>query len=49
MSDRQVICDYIIKGCKIIDGTGAEAFVADVAIDQDKIVAISKDLSCYIS
>ena len=32
----------LIKNAKIIDGTGAPWFKADVAIDQDKIVGIGK-------
>ena len=37
--------DLIIKGGSILDGSGSEAFAADVAIRDGKIVKIGKDLS----
>ncbi len=32
--------DILIKGGKIVDGSGTESYIGDVAIEQDKIVAI---------
>ena len=32
--------DIVIRGGTIVDGTGAPAFVGDVAIDGDKIVQV---------
>ena len=37
--------DLIIKGGSVLDGSGSEAFAADVAIRDGKIVKIGKDLS----
>lgn len=37
--------ELVIKNAKIVDGTGAEAFVADVAIDEGRISAIGKILA----
>ena len=34
--------ELVIKNAKIVDGTGAEAFVADVAIDEGRISAVGK-------
>ena len=36
--------DLIIRGGKLVDGTGAPARHADVAIDGDRIVAVGEDL-----
>ena len=36
--------DVLIKGGTVVDGTGCEPYVADVAIVGDKIVAIGSDL-----
>ena len=36
--------DLIIRNGTIVDGTGGEPFVADVAIDGDRIAAIGTDL-----
>ena len=36
--------DLIIRGGTIIDGTGGEPFVGDVAIDGDRIVEVGQDL-----
>lgn len=36
--------DLVIRGGTVVDGTGAAPFVADVAIDGDRIVAIGPDL-----
>jgi N-acyl-D-aspartate/D-glutamate deacylase len=36
--------DLVIRGGKLVDGTGAEARVADVAIDGDRIVAVGTDV-----
>ncbi len=36
--------DLVIRGGTVVDGTGGDAFVADVAIDGDRIVAIGQDL-----
>jgi N-acyl-D-aspartate/D-glutamate deacylase len=35
--------DIVIKGGTIVDGTGAEPFAADLAIDDGRITAIEKD------
>ena len=32
--------DYLIKNGTIIDGTGSKGFNADIAIEEDRIVAI---------
>ena len=37
--------ELVIKNAKIVDGTGAEAFVADVAIDEGRISAVGKILA----
>lgn len=37
--------DLLIKGGKIVDGTGAKPFVGDVAVADGKVVAVGKDLS----
>ncbi|MDE0505329.1 MAG: D-aminoacylase, partial [Candidatus Poribacteria bacterium] len=34
--------DLLIKGGKIVDGSGSEAFMGDLAIDAGKIAAIGK-------
>jgi N-acyl-D-aspartate/D-glutamate deacylase len=36
--------DLIIRGGTIVDGTGGEPFVGDVAIDGDRIVEVGQDL-----
>jgi len=36
------MADMVIRGGTVIDGTGAEPFEADVAIDAGRIVAIGK-------
>ena len=36
--------DLVIRGGKVVDGSGQEPFVADVAIDGDRISAIGPDL-----
>jgi len=36
--------DIVIRGGKVIDGTGAPAFEADIAISNGRIVAIEKDI-----
>ena len=36
--------DLLIRGGKLIDGTGAPAVHSDVAIDGDRIVAVGHDL-----
>lgn len=40
--------DFIISGCKVIDGTGREPFVADVGVSGDTISAVG-DLSSAAS
>ncbi len=35
-------CDYLLKGGTIVDGTGLPAYVGDVAIKGDKILAVGK-------
>ena len=37
--------ELVIKGGRVIDGTGAPGVVADVAIDGGRIVAIGPDLA----
>ena len=37
--------DLVIRGGTVVDGTGGDAFVADVAIDGDRIVAIGQSLA----
>ena len=37
--------DLIIKGAAVLDGTGADAYFADVAVKDGKIAEIGKDLS----
>src|ERR1700743_3605055 len=34
--------DLIIRGGTIVDGTGAEPFVGDIALDGDRIVEVGK-------
>jgi N-acyl-D-amino-acid deacylase len=41
MSDR--IHDVILRGATILDGTGAPGFVAEVAVDDDRISAITPE------
>ena len=36
--------DIVIRGGTVVDGTGKDRFVADVAIDGDRIVAVGPDL-----
>ena len=36
--------DVIIRGGKIVDGTGKPAFIGDVAIAQGRVAAVGKDL-----
>ena len=36
--------DLVIRNGKIVDGTGKPAFVGDVAIEGDRIVAVGSDL-----
>lgn len=36
--------DLVIRGGTVVDGTGGDAFVADIAIDGDRIVAIGQSL-----
>ena len=40
MSDVTTIHDVVITGGTVLDGTGAEAVRADVAVDGDRITAI---------
>lgn len=37
--------DLVIRGGTVLNGTGAEGFVADVGIDGDRIVAVGSDLA----
>ena len=39
-------CDFVIRGAKIIDGSGCEPRVVDVAVTGDRIVAVGADLDC---
>ena len=36
--------DLLIKGGTVVDGTGCDPYVADVAISGDKVVAVGTDL-----
>ncbi|MBB5705465.1 N-acyl-D-amino-acid deacylase family protein [Sphingopyxis panaciterrulae] len=36
--------DLVIRGGTVVDGSGGEPFVADVAVDGDRIVAVGADL-----
>ena len=36
--------DFVIRGGRVVDGTGAPAFEADVAVDGDRVVDIGPDL-----
>lgn len=36
--------DLVIRGGTVVDGTGGDAFVADIAIDGDRIVAVGQSL-----
>ena len=36
--------DLVIRGGTVVDGTGAPARAADVAIDGDRVVAVGSDL-----
>ncbi|QNO25851.1 D-aminoacylase [Sphingopyxis sp. OPL5] len=36
--------DLVIRGGTVVDGTGGDAFVADIAIDGDRIVAVGENL-----
>eukprot|EP00930_Biecheleria_cincta_P008172 TRINITY_DN109561_c0_g1_i1.p1 TRINITY_DN109561_c0_g1~~TRINITY_DN109561_c0_g1_i1.p1 ORF type:complete len:670 (+),score=108.39 TRINITY_DN109561_c0_g1_i1:210-2219(+) len=40
----QITADLVIQGATILDGTGAPAFVADIAIAGELIVAVGQDL-----
>lgn len=37
--------EIVVKGGTIVDGTGADPFVADLAIDDGRITAIDKNVS----
>ena len=39
-------CDFLIRGATVVDGSGIEAIVGDVAVAGDRIVAIGADLDC---
>ncbi len=41
--------DLIIRGGTIVDGTGGERFVGDVAIDGDRIVAVGKGVKVPVA
>src|SRR5580658_9560902 len=40
------VCDTLIRGARVIDGSGGEPRVADVAVAGDQIIAIGADLDC---
>jgi N-acyl-D-aspartate/D-glutamate deacylase len=44
MQEDLAMHDLVIRGGTIVDGTGGEEFVADIAIDGDTITAIGPDL-----
>ena len=39
-----MLYDVLIKGGTVVDGSGADRFQADVAINSDRIVAIGDNL-----
>jgi translation initiation factor IF-2 len=41
--------DLIIRNGTIVDGTGAAAFVGDIAVDGDRIVQVGKVAGCRVS
>ena len=36
--------DLIIRGGMVVDGTGCEPYIADVAVTADRVVAVGTDL-----
>jgi N-acyl-D-amino-acid deacylase len=40
------VCDTLIRGARVIDGSGGEARFADVAVAGERIVAVGPDLDC---
>jgi N-acyl-D-amino-acid deacylase len=44
MKEQYPMHDLVIRGGTVVDGTGAEKRVADVAIDGDRIVAVGSDV-----
>jgi N-acyl-D-amino-acid deacylase len=41
---RKLMHDVVIRGGKIVDGTGKPAFIGDVAIAKGRVAAVGKDL-----
>jgi len=39
-------CAFLIRGASVVDGSGAEARVVDVAVAEERILAIGADLNC---
>lgn len=46
MKGAIIMYDYVLKGGTIIDGTGAPAYQADVAIKDGKIAKIAETITC---
>ncbi|RJG47894.1 N-acyl-D-amino-acid deacylase family protein [Motilimonas pumila] len=42
LQEKAHVCDVLILGAKVVDGSGQDAYLAHVAITADKIVAIQK-------
>ena len=38
--------DVVIRGCRVIDGSGSEAFHADVALEGDRIAELAQQAGC---
>jgi N-acyl-D-aspartate/D-glutamate deacylase len=39
-------CDVLIRGARIVDGSGGDPRVADVAVAGDRVVGVGSDLNC---
>ena len=43
-SPERAMREFLRRGGTVVDGTGGDAFVADIAIDGDRIVAVGENL-----